>query len=148
MARVVTKSCFSRRVTASQAFLRDCKQVEFWSLLRAAGVVNGMCLILGWEMDPESQASGARHQPLIQSLGTDTITHIEKLFYAIDCVTNLAWHVWSLWIGILVLTLHFSRAESSLGTLLVSARHCCRLSVLTRTLPCLCHTFDWSAHGP
>lgn len=69
-------------------------QVEFWSLLRAAGAVNGMCLMLWWEIDPESQASGARHQSLIQSLGTDIITHIKDLFYATDCVTKLARHVY------------------------------------------------------
>lgn len=77
--------CKPSFVTASREL-----QVEFESLLRAAGAVNGMCLILWWEMDPESQASGARHQSLMQSLGTDIITHIKDVFCAPDCVTNLA----------------------------------------------------------
>lgn len=37
-------------------------QVDFQSLLRVSEVLNGVCQILCWEVDPKSRASGARHR--------------------------------------------------------------------------------------
>lgn len=90
----------SRMGTAIQAFFLQPQAKSFkWSLslLRASGVLKGVCQILWWEVDPKSHAgsSGARPKSLIQLLGTDIITHMKHLYYATDCMTNLALYVWS-----------------------------------------------------
>lgn len=117
-------------------------QVEFQSLLRASGVVNGMCLMLWWEMDPEPHASGARHQSVIQSLRTDIITYIKDLFYATDCVTKDVWSR-SLCSHCILAVLRAAWALS------LSLQGAAADSVSWQgRLPRLCHTFDYSAYVP
>lgn len=137
-------------------FKSDCKpSFSLWpqaeryqwglSLWRAAGVVNGMCLMLWWEMHPESQAAGARHQSLMQSLGAGIITHIKDLFYGTDCVTNSAWHVWSR-----SLCSHCILAVLRAAWALSLSLHGAAAGSVSwqGRLPCLCHMFGFSAYVP